>query len=72
MPTNVPADLSAEERVAQLEARIREYHRTELSRWADSVAETQLHFEKLEAVKQTVSWRITAPLRAIRRSQLER
>ena len=58
-------------RVAELEARIHEYHRSELGRWADSVAAAQDLFNKLETIKHTVSWRVTAPLRAFRRRQLD-
>ena len=69
---STPPELTADERITQLESRIHEIHRSELSRWANSVAEAQGNFEQLEAIKKTVSWRITAPLRAVRRSQLQR
>lgn len=58
-------------RVAELEARIHEYHRSELGRWADSVAAAQDLYNKLETIRLTVSWRVTAPLRAFRRRQLD-
>jgi len=45
--------------------------RAELTRWADSIAESQRVFDELERMKATVSWRVTAPLRAVRRKQLE-
>jgi len=62
---------SPDEKIAELEERIHEFQRTELTRWADSVAESQRVFDELERMKTTVSWRVTAPLRAVRRKQLE-
>ena len=62
---------SSNEKIAQLEERIHELQRAELTRWADSVAESQRVFDELERMKATVSWRVTAPLRAVRRKQLE-
>jgi uncharacterized coiled-coil protein SlyX len=67
-PQETPA---TEDRIAELEARIHAMQRTELTRWADSVAESQRVFDELERMKTTVSWRVTAPLRAVRRKQLE-
>ena len=48
-----------------------ELQRNELTRWANSVAESQRVFDELERMKATVSWRVTAPLRVVRRKQLE-
>lgn len=58
-------------RVAELEARIHEYHRTELTRWADSVLEAQQLHEEIARIRRTLSWRITKPLRVVRARQLE-
>ncbi|WBU37775.1 hypothetical protein [Homoserinibacter sp. YIM 151385] len=57
-------------RVAELETRIHEYHRTELSRWADAVLEAQNLSNEVMAMRATVSWRVTAPLRVVRTRQL--
>lgn len=59
-------------RVAELEARIHEYHRTELERWAEATMASQDIFDQLQEIRQTLSWRVTAPLRLVRRRQLER
>jgi hypothetical protein len=65
-----PEEQSA--RIAELEARIHEYHRSELTRWARVTGEAQLVFDELERMRLTVSWRVTAPLRVVRRRQLDR
>lgn len=72
MSTDTPDENHLVERIAELEARIHEYHRTELTRWADSVTEAQRLFDELDRMRDTVSWRVTAPLRTVRRRQLER
>jgi len=59
-------------RVAELEARIHEYHRTEIERWADSVLEAQQLHEEIARIRRTFSWRVTKPLRVVRSRQLER
>lgn len=66
--TPSPEDLAR--RVAELEARIHEYHRTELTRWADAVIEAQNLADEIHAMRATVSWRVTAPLRVVRGRQL--
>jgi hypothetical protein len=60
------------DRIASLEARIEEYQRTELSRWADSVAESQYIFDELDRMRATVSWKVTAPLRVVRVRQIRK
>lgn len=67
-----PNEQELRDRVAALEERIHEYHRTDISRWAESVSEAQRLFEELDRMRETVSWRVTAPLRTVRRRQLER
>lgn len=72
MSEQSPAETEAlRARVDELEARIHEYHRTELTRWADSVTEAQRLFDELDRMRETVSWRVTAPLRTVRRRQLD-
>jgi hypothetical protein len=61
-----------DDRVAALEARIHELHRTELVRWADAAAASQRQFDIANELKNTLSWRITAPLRAFRSGQLSK
>jgi hypothetical protein len=56
--------------IETLENRIHEMRRTEVSRWADAVAEGARLADEIERMKATVSWRVTAPLRAVRRRQL--
>ena len=63
--------VSPDEKIAELEERVHELQRNELTRWANSVAESQRVFDELERMKATVSWRVTAPLRVVRRKQLE-
>lgn len=53
-----------------LEARIQHLRRTEVLRWADAVAEGARLADEVLRMKETVSWRVTAPLRAVRRRQL--
>lgn len=54
----------------ELEARIHDMRRTEVLRWADAVAEGARLADEVDRMKKTVSWRVTAPLRAVRRRQL--
>jgi hypothetical protein len=54
----------------ELQARIHDMRRTEVSRWADAVAEGARLADEIVRMKATVSWRVTAPLRAVRRRQL--
>jgi hypothetical protein len=49
---------------------LEELHRTELIRWADAVVEAQRLFDEVERMRNTVSWRITEPLRRVRRRQI--
>lgn len=71
MTSNTPADPEElQAKIDALEARIHEYHRTEISRWADSVIEAQNLFDELDRMRATLSWRVTAPLRTVRRRQL--
>ncbi|HEY4268847.1 MAG TPA: hypothetical protein VGM94_11715 [Galbitalea sp.] len=56
--------------VAELRRRLEELHRTELIRWADAVVEAQRLFDEVERMRNTVSWRITEPLRRVRRRQI--
>ena len=63
-------DMSPEQRIAELEARIHELHRGELTRWAESIIVTQHLHEELSRMRNTVSWKVTAPLRIYRRKQL--
>jgi hypothetical protein len=65
-PADQPGEQELRDRIAELETRIDEYHRSELSRWADSVAEGQYIFDELDRMRATVSWRVTAPLRVVR------
>lgn len=60
-----------ESRVGELEARLAAAERTELERWEAAVEEGRRLRLELERIHQTVSWRVTAPLRAVRRRQLE-
>ena len=60
------------ERIAELEARLHAVKREELARWADAVVEAQRLFDEVQRMRDTVSWRVTAPLRVYRRKQLSR
>jgi hypothetical protein len=65
-----PKLLDDGDRIAQLEARLDEYRRTDLDRWADAAIEAERGAEQLNEIHQTLSWRITAPLRSFRRRSL--
>jgi hypothetical protein len=70
--STVAQNVTPEQRAALLEQQIREYRRDELDRWAECFAENHRYYASLEAIQQTVSWRVTAPLRAFRRHQLDK
>jgi hypothetical protein len=53
-----------------LGARLDAMHRSELERWARVVSESQLWYDEIEAMRKTVSWRVTAPLRVFRAKRL--
>jgi hypothetical protein len=56
--------------IEELRRRLEVLHRTELIRWADAVVEAQRLFDEVERMRNTFSWRITEPLRRVRRRQL--
>jgi hypothetical protein len=70
-------DTSPERRIRELEAEVRDLREriellrsTDLERWAATVAEARQAHADYAAMKTTVSWRITAPLRVFRTRQL--
>jgi len=67
MSADVPSD-DLHARIRELEERIASFERHDFERWAYVIDETERLQAELERTHATVSWRVTAPLRAVRRS----
>ena len=67
-PSASPSDPDGDQ--SALSARLNELQKAELERWAEAVREAQFWSDEIEAMRKTVSWRVTAPLRVVRAKRL--